>query len=407
MPCDHVTYRSLFAIKGVPALLTSMALSRIGARMFTLALVLYTLDRFGSPALAGWLTFAATAPGFIASPVAGMILDRLGAVAAVGMNFVVSSALIITIILVGQLRCDTPVLLVVLTTIYSITMPLATAGVRTILQRLIPSAALVPANGADTAINAAVGIVGPALAGSLATVLGIPVTLAATAGAYTAATLTLLTIPRIRSFPPLLGSMLRQTLEGPMTVLRDPTLRGLAVSYSLYRIVWGVLLVVVPVFTAGHYNLALAGVASGLLFATMGTAGGISALIAGHFQAIRRERLVMAVGMVLSALATWPIAAHFGLPGLVLGLALVGLASGPIDVALLTLRQRRTDPNLLGRVLSISMSLNLAGTPIGSAMAGMFVTGSLTPAFVIAALAATLGALATLAIPPDVCSRRA
>jgi hypothetical protein len=48
----------------------------------------------------------------------------------------------------------------------------------------------------------------------------------------------------------------------------------------------------------------------------------------------------------------------------------VGQLAGPIDVGLLTLRQRRTDPAELGRVLSVSMSLNFAGFPIGTALAG-------------------------------------
>ena len=60
--------------------------------------------------------------------------------------------------------------------------------------------------------------------------------------------------------------------------------------------------------------------------------------------------------------------------GLAMGLMLIALAAGPIDVGLLTLRQRRTDPAELGRVLSVSMSLNLAGIPLGSALAGMLMT---------------------------------
>jgi hypothetical protein len=73
----------------------------------------------------------------------------------------------------------------------------------------------------------------------------------------------------------------------------------------------------------------------------------------------------------------------------------------PRSSVVLTLRQRRTDPRLLGRVLAVSMSLNFAGTPVGSALGGMLVGGSLVPALALGALAAALGALATLAIPRD------
>ena len=107
----------------------------------------------------------------------------------------------------------------------------------------------------------------------------------------------------------------------------------------------------------------------------------------------------MALGMLATALAVWPIAAEFGLVGLVLGLMLVGAAAGPIDVGVLTLRQRRTDPTELGRVLSVSMGLNMSGGPLGSALAGALVTWSLQGTLVAAALACVLAAMAVALIP--------
>jgi hypothetical protein len=58
--------------------------------------------------------------------------------------------------------------------------------------------------------------------------------------------------------------------------------------------------------------------------------------------------------MVITALAAWPVAAESGYGRLAVGLILAGVVSGPIDVALLTLRQCRTDPQQLGRIMSIS-----------------------------------------------------
>jgi hypothetical protein len=107
----------------------------------------------------------------------------------------------------------------------------------------------------------------------------------------------------------------------------------------------------------------------------------------------------MALGMLTTAVAAWPIAAEFGLAGLVLGMVLVGAAAGPIDVGVLTLRQRRTDPAELGRVLSVSMSLNMAGGPLGSALAGVLVTWSLPGTFAVAALASVLATAAVALIP--------
>jgi predicted MFS family arabinose efflux permease len=132
----------------------------------------------------------------------------------------------------------------------------------------------------------------------------------------------------------------------------------------------------------------------------MGAATGIGALAAGQFRLLGREKRVMTICMIATAFAVWPVAAVFGICGLGVGLVLTGLLAGPIDVGLLTLRQRRTDPDRLGRVLAVSMSVNTAGFPIGTALGGMLVAWSLQSAFIAAALASLLGALTTYALVP-------
>ena len=68
---------------------------------------------------------------------------------------------------------------------------------------------------------------------------------------------------------------------------------------------------------------------------------------------------------------------------------------------LLTLRQRRTDPGEFGRVLSVSMSLNAAGLPIGSAVAGLLIVHSLSVTLIATALIAASAAAAVAMIPGD------
>lgn len=51
-----------------------------------------------------------------------------------------------------------------------------------------------------------------------------------------------------------------------------------------------------------------------------------------------RKRHIMAIGMLITALAAWPVAAGLGFGGPAISLMLAGVISGPIDLALLTLR---------------------------------------------------------------------
>src|SRR5207248_766152 len=75
----------------------------------------------------------------------------------------------------------------------------------------------------------------------------------------------------------------------------------------------------------------------------------------------------------------------------------VGVCNGPADIALFAMRQRRTGPAWYGRAFAVSMSLNFAGTPLGSAIFGPLIQVGLT--FAIAVSAGFL-LIAAVLVPP-------
>jgi MFS family permease len=394
-----LSYRGLLATPDVRALLLATLLARLAGRMFALAIVLYALTQTGSAVLAGWLAFAAVAPGLAASPIAGALIDRVGSIWAITVDMASSATFVTALIIVDRLGWANAPTLLTLVCLFSLTRPLTMAGIRALLPRLVPVAALDRVNALDTSLHGVADIAGPALAGAIVGFGGSDLALGTIAALYAAAALCIGTLRRPRGQLPRLGPLLFEAWGGVSRVMRRPTLRGLAVSYSLYQVSWGILIVVVPVFAARQFAGGTGSAVAGLLWAGLGLVGGIAALIAGHHSTAGRERKVMALGMLVTAVASWPLGAEFGLIGLAFALMLFGAAAGPIDVAVLTLRQRRTDPAELGRVLSVSMSLNMAGGPIGAALAGVLVTWSLSATFVVAALSSALAAGAVALIP--------
>ena len=97
------SYRQLLATPDVRALLLATLLMRLAGRMFLLAIVLYALTRTGSPVLAGWLAFAAVAPGLAISPIAGALIDRVGSVWAITVDMVASATCVVALIAVDRL----------------------------------------------------------------------------------------------------------------------------------------------------------------------------------------------------------------------------------------------------------------------------------------------------------------
>jgi predicted MFS family arabinose efflux permease len=395
-----LSYRQLLRIPSMRALLLATTLARLGGRMLSLAIVLYALARTDSPALAGWLSFALLAPGLAISPIAGALIDRAGAVWAITADMAASTACLLALALTDSLGAATPPMLLTLTALFSLTSPLSAAGIRTLLPRLTPRETLDRANALDTSVHGLTDIAGPALAGLLISTVGAAPTFCLIALVYAGATLAIATIRHAHPAPPARRHLLAEALAGLLRVLRQPTLRGLAVCYGLYQITWGALIVLVPVVAARHFGPGAGASMAGLLWAGSGAVGVAGALVIGQVRALGRERQVMALGMLLTAAATFPLAT-LGTTSLALALMLCALAAGPVDVALLTLRQRRTDPAELGRVLSVSMSLNLAGVPLGAALAGTLVPWSLPATFAAAALASLLAATAVALVPPQ------
>ena len=98
--------------------------------------------------------------------------------------------------------------------------------------------------------------------------------------------------------------------------------------------------------------------------------------------------------------ALGPIAPAVGLAFVFAGQLLSGFLNGPLDIALFTVRQRRTDPTMLGRAFAVSMAFNFMGFPIGAAIAGALAAEDLAAAIWVGIVASVIAAvLAAVLIP--------
>src|SRR5438128_9945733 len=122
------SYGRVFEIAGLPRLLGSMLRARTATTMVQLILVLFALERFHSPGLAGAVTFLALAPGLLMSPIAGALLDRHGRVKLTVVDYVVDAAALAVIGGLGAADVLSAVLLHASLTVMSRTLPHSTIG---------------------------------------------------------------------------------------------------------------------------------------------------------------------------------------------------------------------------------------------------------------------------------------
>src|SRR5437879_13893944 len=108
------SYRDLFRIAGMPALVGVTLLARLGGSIWSLALVLFVLQRFHSATLAGLAAFCSWVPGLLVSPLAGALLDRHGRVRLIALDLGVAAATPGGLVVLDRLGVLTPVLLLTL-----------------------------------------------------------------------------------------------------------------------------------------------------------------------------------------------------------------------------------------------------------------------------------------------------
>jgi len=404
-PRTERSYRALLQVPGLGRILLSMQLSRIAQSMVGVALVLFTLSEYNSPALTGAVTFASVLPGLLVAPVAGVLLDRHGRTRLVILDYIVA---LLAFALIGGLalaRVLTVPVLFAITIVSSLTAILSATGLRSLFPLLVPERLWERVNAIDSNGYVIATIIGPPLAAGLVSVLGGATTLILIGLVYGAAAIAMIGAPDPDTRTATSGSLLRDAWEGMRYTWRNRTLRGLGFSISMLNLSGGMVTIVVPLIVLNVLHASE--LAVGLVFAASGVSGMIAALIAGRVDSRGREwsLLVLPMGGIAVADLFLLGGAHAGdmVTGLLLvafGLALGGLLNGPMDIGLFTIRQRRTDPAWMGRAFAVSMAFNFVGYPIGAALAGSIAAVSIDAAIVVGAAACLVaGVIAAILIP--------
>jgi MFS family permease len=365
-----------------------MQLIRIAQSMIGVALVLFSLSRYGSPAIAGLVTFASIVPGLLISPIGGALLDRHGRTRLILLDLVVATASMGLIAVLAFADALPAGLLVLIAAVSSLTGPLGATGLRTLFPLMVPPRLWERVNAIDSNGYVVASIVGPPLAAVLVGAFGGPAALLAIAILLGIAAVVLRPVPEPDAQVRTSGRLLVDAWQGLVYTWRNRTLRGVGLSITAINLGGGMVSIVVPLLVLKRLGLGESAV--GIVFAVQGVAGVITGLLAGRMDTRGREVRMLAGPMAVLV----PALALLLLPGLlplVLCMALMGAANGPMDVAMFTLRQRRTDPAWMGRAFSISMAFNFAGWPVGAALAGVIATRSIEAAIVVGVVAAAVG----------------
>ncbi len=397
MPLEARSFRRLWAGAG---------LSMLADQAFLVALTWLVLRVTGSGAELGLVLAVASIPGTILTPAGGVLSDRHSP--ALIMIWASAGRVLLLALLTVLIMADTTriwheyVIAAGLSALDALYYPASMSIVPTLVDRDRLSAA----NALTQAAEQVSSIFGPALAGTLLALLGLGASFGATSVLFLIATALFGAVARVAKPS---GAEVRDVPE------KDKGQSGARIEFSEgIRYVWrdgvirSLLLILLctnlammgPLYVGGAV-LAESRLGGAGAFGTLVGAAGVGALIgivgAGSVSRFRRRGLIelgltCLLGVIVGAIAFVPNLAA----AVALAIA-IGATSSFLGVVTVSWLQERTEPALIGRVMSFAMFSAVALDPISFALAGMLVGLNLTAMFLAAGalllLTAVLGAL--------------
>jgi MFS family permease len=273
------------------------------------------------------------------------------------------------------------------------------------LPALVATDQLVSANSKLQVSEQSASVVGPAVGGSLITVLSAPFAVAMDAVSYLASAAFLLAIRQREpaapghTRPP--GGMIGEILVGIRYVLGHPILRGLAVTAGLIQFFGRMVMAVLLVYLVRQIGLSAALIGTVLSVGSLGFV--LGALLAGRVsrrfglgRTLTGAAVIASLGPVSYALGPRPYAGVF----VAAGFFLYGVAAVVWTVNSISLRQAITPPAILGRTGASIRLLALGAIPLGSAVGGLLGGGvGLRQTIVIGALGSLCASLPVMLSP--------
>jgi MFS family permease len=346
--------RALLANRDARWYLAGQTLSIVGDNALWLAMAIWVKILTGSSSAAGLVFFAFTA-GILLAPVTGLVADRVRRRPLLVAANLAAAALVCALLAArgpGQVWVIYPVMFG-----YGALNSLITSAQTAFLTVILPSELLGEANSVLQMAQMGLRVITPLLgAGLLAWAGPVPVVLL-DAGTFAVAAGTVAVL-RVREPAPAPASTHwpEELTAGIRYVGRTPVLRRLLITGVIALLVFG-FFETVPFAVVGQ-GLHRVATFLGVLEAVMG----VGALAGGAFAAPAMrwagERTVVAVGLVGCAVSCLLLIPPW-LPAVLVGMGVLGVSIVWINVGALTLIQRRTPTDLLGRV---DAALNVALT---------------------------------------------
>jgi DHA3 family macrolide efflux protein-like MFS transporter len=401
------------------ALWTGQLISLLGDRVHQVALAFLVLRATESPIAVGAVFLVATLPNLLFGPIAGTLVDRWDHREVMIVSDLLRAGIVLLIPIAAVTNLALVYPLVFLVTTISIFFRPAKGA---ILPRLVASEDLVAANSALWVGETFADIGGYVLAGLFVALLGsqLPLAFWVDSVTYVASAILIASIavaPVARRLPDIVGAAAGATAddaarvatglrgftnelrEGWQFLRTEPVLLANTLQSTAGQFMLGIFLALTPVYASTSIHGS--GFDDATVYSFIEGAVGAGNLIGGFVIGLIGSRLALGRMVILGYVGTGAAVAGLALTGnltLAMGLAFgAGVGNLAFVIPSQTLFQRRTPPELMGRVLGLRFSLVFGAMTLAMGIGGVlgqaFGAGPVIGIFGVVTIAAGLAGL--------------
>jgi predicted MFS family arabinose efflux permease len=315
----------------------------------------------------GLAVAAYTLPATVGAAVLGRLVRGLGGARLVAVDASLRAVALGTIAALAVAGVLSPIAYVALLAASSLLHAWGNAGAYTLIAELLPAEDRVTGNALLSTFTQAAIVLGPALAGAIAALVGPGWAIGADAASFAVLAATCWPASTRQAAAVVSGP----AAGGWRTILGQPRLLGLLAVTCVFFFLYGPVEVALPIHVARelHGSSGLLG----LYWAVFGVGAVLGSLGAGLLQR-RSLWLVVMIIIIGWGAALLPLGLTDAVaPGLV-GFGVGGLIYGPFTAICTALFQRASPPHALSRVLASRTALTTPSAALGTLLGGPVVT---------------------------------
>ncbi|SCP97477.1 MFS transporter [Anaerobium acetethylicum] len=355
---------------------TGQAVSILTSSVIQMAIIWYMTEKTGSAAILSFATMAGFLPHAVLGPFIGVLVDRYDRKKIMIISDLLIAAVTLILVVWG-FYTEIPIWLIMsVLFVRSIGTTFHMPSLQAVTPLIVPGEHLVKYAGYSQAVESVSMLLSPAIAAALYGVWDIStIILLDVAGAvFAAVTITSIEIPAlVRDEEAQTPHMIREAKEAVAVIRKEQGMIALLFISALYAIIYMPIGTLYPLMCISYFGSTFteAGIVE-ILFASGTLIGSIALGRWGEkidkIGAIKKSIGVMGIGLLISGLLPSGVIWIFG------GLAAVMGVTIPFYYGVLTtIFQLKIEPEYLGRVFSLSMSLSMVAMPVGLLLSAAFV----------------------------------